>query len=266
MRITFRAAAALPLALALAAPAFAAERIVGARNASPDQIVEVAPAYEGGGETYGVGSLSVYTVRAEDFLPPSSAIGYDTVNTGGIYVFQTTTVTDDWWARVQVPAGSLIERIELQACDTTTTGQILFGLARMDAPAQTGSNVTAVGSTGTAATPGCAFFSLTPTATLQVDNRNKSYVLFVDWSGNFTSANKVAAFRVFYRLQVSPAPAVATFTDVPVGTPQHRFVEALVAAGITGGCGTGLYCPGDPVTRGQMAVFLSVALGLHFPN
>ncbi|HEX4438485.1 MAG TPA: S-layer homology domain-containing protein, partial [Thermoanaerobaculia bacterium] len=42
--------------------------------------------------------------------------------------------------------------------------------------------------------------------------------------------------------------------------------EALNAAGITGGCGNGNYCPDGPVTRGQMAVFLSKALGLHWPG
>ena len=70
--------------------------------------------------------------------------------------------------------------------------------------------------------------------------------------------------EVWWRRTVSPAPASATFGDVPVGHPQHRFVEALYAAGITAGCTGGNYCPNDPVTRGQMAVFLSVALGLHF--
>jgi hypothetical protein len=53
---------------------------------------------------------------------------------------------------------------------------------------------------------------------------------------------------------------------VPVGHPQLQFVEALVAAGITAGCGGGNFCPDAPVTRGQMAVFLAAALGLHFPN
>jgi hypothetical protein len=43
-------------------------------------------------------------------------------------------------------------------------------------------------------------------------------------------------------------------------------VEALAAAGITGGCGPGSYCPASPVSRGEMAVFLATALGLHFPN
>lgn len=43
-------------------------------------------------------------------------------------------------------------------------------------------------------------------------------------------------------------------------------IKALAFSGITGGCGGGSYCPNDPVTRGQMAVFLAKALGLHYPN
>jgi hypothetical protein len=69
-----------------------------------------------------------------------------------------------------------------------------------------------------------------------------------------------------YKLQVSPAPASATFADVPTNHPYFRFVEALASAGITGGCGGGNYCVNSPITRGEMAVFLAAALGLHFPN
>ncbi len=65
---------------------------------------------------------------------------------------------------------------------------------------------------------------------------------------------------------MSPAPATASFTDVPTSHPFFPFVEALTASGITAGCGGGNYCPDDPLTRGQMAVFLSTALGLHWPN
>jgi hypothetical protein len=68
-------------------------------------------------------------------------------------------------------------------------------------------------------------------------------------------------------LQVSPAPATASFpNDVPTSHPYFRFVEALKASGITGGCGTGSYCPDAAVTRGQMAVFLATALGLNWIN
>jgi hypothetical protein len=51
---------------------------------------------------------------------------------------------------------------------------------------------------------------------------------------------------------------------VPTSHAQFRFVEALAASGITGGCGGGDFCPNNPVTRGQMAVFLATALGLHY--
>jgi hypothetical protein len=56
-----------------------------------------------------------------------------------------------------------------------------------------------------------------------------------------------------------PLGTLAThqFSDVPTGASYHDDVEALVAAGVTSGCGGGEYCPADPVTRGQMAQFLN---------
>jgi hypothetical protein len=71
---------------------------------------------------------------------------------------------------------------------------------------------------------------------------------------------------VTWRRTITPTPATVTFNDVPVGHPFLRFVEAMAASGITGGCGNGNFCPDTPLTRGQMAVFLSTALGLHWPN
>ena len=67
--------------------------------------------------------------------------------------------------------------------------------------------------------------------------------------------------------QVSPAPESATFEDVPTSHPFFQFVEALAKSGITAGCDTDppLYCPNALLTRGQMAVFLSKALGLQWP-
>jgi hypothetical protein len=61
----------------------------------------------------------------------------------------------------------------------------------------------------------------------------------------------------------SPPPCTtATFADVPCTSPFAAWVQELVARGITAGCGGGLYCPTDPVTRGQMAVFLTKTFGL----
>ncbi len=71
---------------------------------------------------------------------------------------------------------------------------------------------------------------------------------------------------MWWRRQVSPAPATSTFNDVPASDFGFQYVEALVASGITGGCGGGNYCPDNPVTRRQMAIFIAKALGLHRPD
>ena len=47
-----------------------------------------------------------------------------------------------------------------------------------------------------------------------------------------------------------------SFPDVATSHQFYVFIENLFHNGVTGGCGGGDFCPGDPVTRGQMAVFL----------
>ena len=54
-------------------------------------------------------------------------------------------------------------------------------------------------------------------------------------------------------------PAVGNgtgFNDVSTGYWAAAWIKQLAADGITLGCGAGNYCPEDPVTRAQMAVFL----------
>jgi hypothetical protein len=59
-------------------------------------------------------------------------------------------------------------------------------------------------------------------------------------------------------------PPGGTFLDDD-GNIHEGSIEAIAAAGITRGCNppvNDLYCPSDPVNRGQMAAFLTRALGL----
>ncbi|GMQ98235.1 MAG: hypothetical protein BMS9Abin17_0741 [Acidimicrobiia bacterium] len=56
-------------------------------------------------------------------------------------------------------------------------------------------------------------------------------------------------------------PPGGTFLDDD-GLVHEPAIEAIAARGITNGCDTVLYCPGAPVTRGQMAAFLDRALNL----
>jgi hypothetical protein len=59
-----------------------------------------------------------------------------------------------------------------------------------------------------------------------------------------------------------PACVTPTFADVPCSSGFARWIEELVLRGITAGCGGGLYCPTQAVSRGQMAVFLTATFGL----
>ncbi len=51
-------------------------------------------------------------------------------------------------------------------------------------------------------------------------------------------------------------PTQHNFSDVGTGT-HAQDIGAIAAAGVTTGCGPGLYCPLNPVTREQMATFIA---------
>jgi hypothetical protein len=57
-----------------------------------------------------------------------------------------------------------------------------------------------------------------------------------------------------------PAATGTRFGDVHAEDPFASWIEALAAAGITGGCGNGNFCPDNVVTRAEMAVFLMRAM------
>ncbi len=53
-----------------------------------------------------------------------------------------------------------------------------------------------------------------------------------------------------------PPPCTAVFPDVACPSLFADWIEQLAAEQITGGCGSGNYCPGSNATRGQMAAFV----------
>ena len=59
-----------------------------------------------------------------------------------------------------------------------------------------------------------------------------------------------------------PAATGTIFTDVPSGYWAAAWIEQLAVEGITSGCSSSLYCPDTPVTRAQMASFLTRAFNL----
>ena len=161
-----------------------------------------------------------------------------------------------------VPTGALVFGVEIEACDVDAGSQISVRFLR--GPSVSGfGNTEAVVATGVGYNGGCSFFS--EPANLIVDNFNNAYWFHLVDGNNFGDGTSFRLARLLWQRVVSP-PFQQTFFDVLPSSGIFPFVEALAAAGITGGCGGGNYCPNNPLTRGQMAVFLSAALGLHWPG
>lgn len=186
----------------------------------------------------------------------------------------------DFVAPIHLPAGALVVYLALLGNDSNPAAQVYgsFTACSYDATgcssyptagASVGGDCTVGGfiCSGVAAAFGSgSLISADLSAEgIVIDNFNGQYSLLAETLGATDGSVAIGGMIVGYILQVSPAPAIATFTDVPLGHPQRQFVEALVAAGITAGCGGGNYCPAANLTRGQMAVSLSKALGLQFP-
>lgn len=82
--------------------------------------------------------------------------------------------------------------------------------------------------------------------------------------GNYCPSNNVtrAQMAIFllrseHSANYVPPPATGTmFNDVPANAFAAAWIEQLANEGISSGCGGGNFCPNDPVTRAQMAVFL----------
>ena len=72
----------------------------------------------------------------------------------------------------------------------------------------------------------------------------------------------VFLLRAKYGAGYTPPAATGVFNDMDLGYWAVHWIEQLAAEGITSGCGNGNYCPEDPVTRAQMAVFLVRTFGL----
>jgi len=222
----------------------------------------------GRSETYGTTAVSYYTVDATAFNPYSNAFHYACVDICQ-YRYTSNTVANVMVAPLHLPAGALLTYIELDYWDTSTTGEEHIDLVVCDSQGQSCAVVqsdcldTVCSGVPDANGPDVTTYDLTP-HDIQIDNAQHRYFLI---AGNTTDDGTTAVGQVIvgYRLQVSPAPGTATFADVPTSHPFFQFIEALAASGITGGCGGGKYCPDAPLTRGQMAVFLSKALGLQWP-
>ena len=168
------------------------------------------------------------------------------------------------YAWAHAPGGSILSYVELDYCNTDATHDLVMNIYGCGFAGDCGASPIAT-LTGTANT-GCGAAGTIGVVVPTVDNFFGEYLLDVEWpaGGPNNSTISLAGAIVGWKYQVSPAPATATFPDVPTSDSGFQYVEALVASGITAGCGGGNYCPDNTLTRRQMAVFLSKALGLYW--
>jgi hypothetical protein len=162
--------------------------------------------------------------------------------------------------KLDLPAGAVIDFIGVNTA-TTADGALGFTLYLRN---ESGGTPLASSSL-----PGHTSFATDylegPLNILVPANKDQAYVLVVDTASPSLYGQYLGYVEIWWRRSVSDPPPTPTFGDVPGSHSFYKFVEALASSGITGGCGGGNYCPDSPLTRGQMAVFLSKALGLHWP-
>jgi hypothetical protein len=209
----------------------------------------------------GTSNTYVLTVHEVEFAPIDSSTTYEALAISGVTELRETTAGTHLLAPVHLPSGAVIDYIVLHGCDLSTTnvGTVtLYDCLDFPSPAA----CTGLATVSTVASAGCNYW-LSGAIGATVENHTDDYTLRTDWPND--SNLGLRAVKVLYHLQVSPPPGTADFGDVPPSNPQFQFIEALFQSGITAGCGGGNYCPDNPVTRGQMAVFLAKALGLNWP-
>jgi hypothetical protein len=261
-RTSFVAAVAIGITAAVAVPSRAEEPTIAGIKAEVIGAAEVADPRV---EPWGTSTASAHVIQAFGFQESDSGTTF-TYSGANTHRFRTGGAFPWFDASLNLPNGAQLVGLELEACDTNAAQHVTAYLFRHGSPNGANAQLGSVG-TGDPATPGCAFFGgpANLPAGLFVDNGNNFYFVRAELSAT-DSTTSLGAVRVYYKLRVSAGPAAASFADVPTTNGLFRFVEALAASGITGGCGGGNFCPDAPLTRGQMAVFLATALGLHFPN
>jgi hypothetical protein len=165
-------------------------------------------------------------------------------------------------AEFQLPPRVTIQSIRYWAHDANAADDIAFFIFESCAPtASAGAHVFTIIAQGATSGSGGYQGGLLSGTGIEVNTRDCVYKARVRFDA--TTSQTFHKFRVEWRRTVSTAPGVATFLDVPTTHFFFRWIEALAASGITAGCGGGNFCPDQAVTRAQMAVFLSVALGLY---
>ena len=256
---------AAPLAtIAIAQPARSGHLPPGVQNTAFQRKIVGTP-------DFGTVTESFYRVPPSDFEVDDSNTTFTGTWSPGItfdYLRWLTGGFPHLFATVHLPGGSHLAEWDMSYCDDNALGGNHMTFNLWDCDSGGTCNPTPIATFASSVFgPGCfdvGTFSAAISA-YTVDNAGHFLLIETEF-GALDGTNRLAGSAVGYQLQVSAAPATATFNDVPTSDLAFQFVEAFAAAQITVGCSTSppMYCPDNFVTRRQMAVFFAKALGLNW--
>ena len=185
-----------------------------------------------------VASPAVLSARAGGFPPFTYQWrkgGVPLSDGGTISGSQTATLTID---PVSFDDAGSYDVVVTDACGSVTSNAATMSVEFADVPPSSifHDDILAIATAGI--TGGCGGGNYCPTALVRRD--------------------QMAAFllRAEHGSAYVPPACTGVFSDVPCPGPFTDWIEQLAAEGVTSGCGTGIYCPSQSVTRAQMAVFL----------
>ena len=210
--------------------------------------------------TYGLNRYIQLNLALIGFSPLDNGEWSHTFNGWGYRNGGTNTATCH---TVNIPTGAGIQGYTVWLIDNSATGAVTYQFYRTNLVTNVSQNILTYSSSGTPGT--VRSFRDFPGADHRVNNSRAAYWICINNTVTGTSLQS-AGVTFWYNLAISPAPATASFSDVPRGASFFREIEALARSGITTGFADGTYRPLNPVTRQAMAAFLSRALGLHWPD
>ncbi len=212
---------------------------------------------------WGVTDYETYNVHSYEFQANTST---DLVmDDGNGYRYFGAEAVPYMAAPVRLPAGVGIGAIWVSHC-SPNDGDIVVALFDNGVGGAGGGGGTLIAGPVVTLGGGCGGIVWGVSVPYTAASGHPLYLVVYFAGGQTDGSAKFNNIAIRYRLDVSPAPAQATFADVPTADFGFQYIEALAASGITGGCGGSNFCPDLPVNRRQMAIFLAKALGLNWPE
>jgi hypothetical protein len=209
-------------------------------------------------------SAAKFTVPLVSGTPPLTYGSYHYYKSPG------ATSPAAYFAQVDLEPGALIDLLTCVVDDSSTTNDFFAQLQHYvtDFTAVTRSSAAVGGgSVSTTGSGGVQYVmsAVSPAETFKSYNPGPPEMLHEYFiRADVAQDTQFAGCWLWWRRQVSPAPASSSFSDVLTTDTFFQNIQAIYAAGVTTGCGGGKFCPNDYVTRGQMAAFLTRALGLSY--